>query len=428
MKVLKSDAISAFGGINFVFEQLNKLGISQTLASHLPLLGKSSRYSWSDIFNSLLSVYFCGGDCIEDLQTHLRPHFNANPFVDLPSSDTVLRRLSQLSNPEQHCYTRRGSVKHRYSVNDCLLRLNMAVLKKINQPEADCLTLDYDNTILFNEKEDSQMTYKRNPGYQPGVSMINSRYVLAIENRGGNSDAKSFQDQTLKRVFDEMEKQGLPKVTNFRADAASYQYEVIQLVEQYTNYFYIGCRNSYVEKYFKEVKKWSRLKDNDPMEVGEITIRPFKKEYKNGKPPTSYRLIVKRTPCPSKQLNLITQDAYQYRAILTNNQALTAQQVALFYNQRGMMEKQFGILKNDFGWQKLPFSSLHKNTVFLYLTAIISNLYNYLVTLFSKKVKGLKPTHRIKRFIFTLIIIPAKWIKHGRQNQLRLYSPISFKT
>ena len=338
MKVLKSDAISAFGGINFVFEQLNKLGISQTLASHLPLLGKSSRYSWSDIFNSLLSVYFCGGDCIEDLQTHLRPHFNANPFVDLPSSDTVLRRLSQLSNPEQHCYTRRGSVKHRYSVNDCLLRLNMAVLKKINQPEADCLTLDYDNTILFNEKEDSQMTYKRNPGYQPGVSMINSRYILAIENRGGNSDAKSFQDQTLKRVFDEMEKQGLPKVTNFRADAASYQYEVIQLVEQYTDYFYIGCRNSYVEKYFKEVKKWSRLKDDDPMEVGEITIRPFKKEYKNGQPPASYRLIVKRTPCPSKQLNLITQDAYQYRAILTNNQALTAQQVALFYNQRGMME------------------------------------------------------------------------------------------
>ena len=428
MNVLKSGPISAFGGINFVFEQLNKLGICHLLSSHLPALGKPSRYSWSDIFNSLLSVYFCGGDCIEDLQTHLRPHFKANPFVDLPSSDTVLRRLSQLSSPEQHCYTKRGSVEHRYSINDCLLGLNMAVLKKINHLESGCLTLDYDNTILFNEKQDSQMTYKRNPGYQPGVCMINSRYVLAIENRGGNSDAKSFQDQTLKRVFDQMERQGLPRVANFRADAASYQFEVIKLVEQYTDNFYIGCRNSYVEKYFGQVEQWSRLSADDPMEVGEITIAPFKKKYQNGKAPTSYRLIVKRTPCPSGQLNMMTQDAYQYRAILTNNRTLTVGQITLFYNQRGMMEKQFGILKNDFGWQKLPFSTLQKNTVFLYLTAIISNLYNYLAALFSKKVKGLKPTHRIKRFIFTVIILPAKWVKHGRQNKLRLYSGISFKT
>ena len=422
MKVLKSDAISAFGGINFVFEQLNELGMSHILSSYLPTLGKSSRYSWTDIFNSLLSVYFCGGDCIEDLQTHLRPHFKDNPFLELPSSDTVLRRLSQLSGPEQHCRTKRGTVDHRYSVNDRLLGLNMAVLKQINQLEAGCLTLDYDNTILFNEKKDSQMTYKRNPGYQPGICMINSRYVLALENRGGNSDAKSFQDQSLKRVFDQMEKQGLPKVTNFRADAASYQFEVIKLVEQYTDNFYIGCRNSYVEKYFSQVEQWSRLKADDPMEVGEITITPFKKEYKNGTTPVSYRLIVKRKPCPSNQLNLITQDAYQYRAILTNDTKSTVQQVALFYNQRGMMEKQIGILKNDFGWQNLPFSKLRKNTVFLYLTAIISNLYNYLIGLFSQKVEGLKPTHRIKRFIFTVIILPAKWIKHGRQNKLRLYS------
>jgi len=428
MKVLKSNPISPFGGINFVFEQLGILDIQASLSSHLPRIGKSSRYNWNDIFNSLLSVYFCGGDCIEDLQTHLRPHFRANPFLKLPSSDTVLRRLSQLSSPEQGCYTKRGSVNHRYSANDDLLSLNIAVLKKLNQLEGDSLTLDYDNTIIFNEKKDSQMTYKKNPGYQPGVCMVNSRYVLALENRGGNSDAKSFQDKTLKRVFEQMERQGAPRIKNFRADSASYQFDVIKLLEEHTKYFYIGCRNSYVEKYFKQVDQWRQLDIDGPMEVGEIMISPFKKEYKNGATPISYRLIVKRSPAPSKQLNLMTQDAYQYRAILTNNKVLTTEEVALFYNQRGMMEKQFGILKNDFGWQKLPFSALNKNTVFLYFTAIISNLYNYLVTIFSEKVKGLKPSHRIKRFIFTVIMLPARWIKQGRQQKLRVYSNMSFKT
>ncbi len=428
MKVLKSAPISSFGGINFVFDQLKVLDLEACLTSHLPNVGKMSSYGWSDVFNSLLSVYFCGGDCIEDLQTHLRPHFEANPFVKLPSSDTVLRRLSQLSNPEESTRTKRGTVDHRYSVNDDLLSLNIAVLKKLNQLEDDSLTMDYDNTIIFNEKKDSQMTYKKNPGYQPGVCMVNSNYVLALENRGGNSDAKSFQNQTLRRVFDQMEKQGVPKIENFRADAASYQFDVVKLVEKHTRNFYIGCRNSYVEKYFSQVEEWDRLNIDEAMEVGEIMITPFKKEYKKGATPVSYRLIVKRSPCLSKQIDLITQDAYQYRAILTNNQTLTAREVALFYNQRGMMEKQFGILKNDFGWQKLPFSALNKNTVFLYFTAIISNLYNYLVTIFSEKVKGLKPTHRIKRFIFTIIMIPAKWVKQGGQYKLRVYSEVGFKT
>ena len=63
------------------------------------------------------------------------------------------------------------------------------------------LTIDYDNTILFTEKSDSKMTYKRNPGYQPGVCTINEEQVFYIENRNGNSDAKSFQSDTLNRIF-----------------------------------------------------------------------------------------------------------------------------------------------------------------------------------------------------------------------------------
>lgn len=92
------------------------------------------------------------------------------------------------------------------------------------------------------------------------------------------------------------------------------------------------------------------------------------------------------------------------------------------------MEKQFDILKNDFGWSKMPFSKLETNTVFLYLTAICRNLYNKIITTFSQRVKVLRPTDRIKKFLFRFIILPAKWIKRSRQYQLRVYGKISFIT
>lgn len=97
MKIQNSNSISAFGGINFVLEHLEETKVGDLLDQHLPNLAAQSDYKWRDIVYSLLSIYLCGGDHIEDLQTHLRPHFKNNPFVKLPSSDTIAKRLKELS-------------------------------------------------------------------------------------------------------------------------------------------------------------------------------------------------------------------------------------------------------------------------------------------------------------------------------------------
>ncbi|QCY69235.1 IS1380 family transposase [Antarcticibacterium flavum] len=428
VKIIKSNPISAFGGANFVFDYLNKMNIDQICNDRLPPMVNQSKYSWKDIFYSLKTVYLCGGDYIEDLQAHLKPHFTNNPFVKLASPDTVLRRLSQLSEQTQSCKTKRGVVTHQYCTNSKLESLNIDILKKLGVFKSDKLTIDYDNTIIFNEKEDSKMTYKRNYGYQPGVCTINEENILYIENRNGNSDAKSFQLDTLKRVFDLLDSQKIKKVHNFRADAASYQYDVISFLQSKVDNFYIGCRNSYVEKYFSQVGQWEEMKCEDgTMEVGSIEITPFKRQSPSNKAQT-YRLVVKRKPKKDRQIDLITQDIYDYRAIITNDFDLDTKGVAAFYNQRGNMERQFDILKNDFGWNNMPFSSLNKNLVFLYFTAICRNLYNKIIQHFSKTNRYLKPTYRMKKFIFRFIILPAKWIKQSRQLKLRIYSYNHYQT
>ena len=73
---------------------------------------------------------------------------------------------------------------------------------------------------------------------------------------------------------------------------------------------------------------------------------------------------------------MISQDAFQYKAIITNDFDKDAEDILEFYNNRGAMEKQFDILKNDLGWNHMSFSFPAKNNVFLILMAICRNIYH----------------------------------------------------
>lgn len=430
MKILESARINAFGGINFVLEELNTQGIPDLLKENLPVLPSQSRYSWKDNFYGLLSIFFCGGSYIEDIHTHLRFHIGQTPYCNFPSSDTLLRRIKSLSCKDEFCKTKRGVIDHHYNINDRLALLNMRLLRSMGTFKQKELTLDYDNTIIFNEKADSVLTYKKEKGYQPGVCTINVNQVLYLENRNGNSEAKSFQDKTLKRMFKHMKTCGISKPHHFRADSASYQYDVIQLLTKEVKNFYISVRKSYVSNYFSKISNWEPTTDGNggQIEIGELIYSPFAKYYTAAQTPCQYRLIVKRKPREDRQIDLITKTAHHYTAIVTNNTEKSAIQAMQFYNKRGAMEKQFDVIKNDFGWNHMPFSSLAHNTVFLFLTAMCKNIYHKVIEKFSKRFEGLQPNFRIRRFIFKFIILPVKWIKRSRTMQLKIYGKIAYKT
>ena len=44
-----------------------------------------------------LSVYFCGGSCIEDVTTHLMYHLSLHPTLRTCSADTILRAIKELT-------------------------------------------------------------------------------------------------------------------------------------------------------------------------------------------------------------------------------------------------------------------------------------------------------------------------------------------
>jgi len=432
MKLIHSSHISPFGGLNFVLSEFETLGIGQMINNHLPALAPQSTYSWKDIFYSFWSVLFCGGDCAEDLGANFKSSFQSNPFMNVPSPDRVLERMKQLSEPKQTFTTKRGKSIHEFSFNDSLNLLNIKALKKLGHlHKTKGITLDYDNTNLFTEKSDAARTYLKHRGYCPGVGFI-GKNVVYVENRNGNSDAQTLQQDTLTRMFEMLQSQSFA-IDKFRADSASYQLSTLSVISKNVNTFYMRARrNESLYEAINQVKNWSRVsREDEDVFRGSIEFTPFEKIAEREKQQhllTPCRLIVTKVKRADGQLNLFTEEAFTYWAILTNDYQMTDDQVVFFYNQRGAAERQFDILKNEFGWDNLPFSKLEYNTVYLLITAMCRNLYEFIINSFSKRYENLSPRFRLKKFIYRFICIPAKWIKSGRTLILRIYGTLYFKT
>ena len=100
---IKSEKLTPFGGIFSIMEQFDST-LSSVIDSTLGLRCRSFGYRYSEIIRSLMSIYFCGGSCIEDVTTHLMNHLSLHPTLRTCSSDTILRAIKELTQ-ENISYT-----------------------------------------------------------------------------------------------------------------------------------------------------------------------------------------------------------------------------------------------------------------------------------------------------------------------------------
>ena len=419
MKITTSEKeINPFGGINFCIDLLNKEGIAKLIDNHL---GKRVRYvgfDYSEILLNHLSVFLTGGDCAEDINEHLGPHLKKVKGISVCSADTILRGIKELSTPIETSISKKG-VEHEFNINLPLNKLLVRTLKHTGQIKSkEGYTLDYDNQVIPTEKYDAKKTYKKCEGYQPGIASI-GEHIVYIEGRNGNSQAKYLQKETLDRAFDVLTAQQI-SIKRFRADSASYQQKVVDLVDEKSEHFYIRatrCANMEQQIGAIPAQEWEKIRlDVQEMEVAQIyNYRPFDGEK-------SYRLVISRIKRKDKQSDMFSGQAYTYRAILTSDREWSKKEIVAFYNARGKAERTFDTMNNDFGWAKLPCSFLGENTSFMILTALYANLYRFVLSRFAQKLEWLKSNFRIKKFIFRFITVAAKWIKTGRQDVLKLYT------
>jgi hypothetical protein len=416
MKVQKiNKTVSPFSGISFVNNVFSKIGLSQLIDTELGNRVKLFGYQYSDILKNLTNVYLSGGDCIEDISGNLGEHLKSIPNNNVPSPDTVLRGVKELST-DNKVFTSKNNISYNFNINTKLNRLNIKSLKLTKRLiSGKSYDFDYDNQILANSKYDAKRTYKKNTGYFPGVATIGNEIVY-IENRDGNANVKFEQAGTLKRAYDLLLSENI-KVNRSRMDAGSYSKEIIEVVDKYSNLFYIRANKSQrLLEQIKNITNWENIEIN--YNNYEVCSIPFTQFFED----KNYRLVIMREKTSNKQVDLFTGDTFKYRTILTNDWDSTEKEAIEYYNQRGSSEKVFDVMNNDFGWKRLPSSFLNENCAFMILTAMIKNFYNYFVSLVSKTFDEIMPTTRLKRFVFRFITVAGKWVYQSRQWILKLFT------
>lgn len=408
--------IKSFGGLNFVNCFMTQEGIYDHISQILGNRGVTAKYDYVDLFRSYFNLIICGGSCAEDIGEHLRDELAQAVESDVPSPDTLLRINKELSVPTVEVTSESG-IKHQFNTNKRMNGLLLSLLVKTGQlrPDNGGYTLDYDNQFIPADKHDSKRSYKKKDGYFPGIASIDNHPVY-IEGRNGNSQVKYKQAETLENVFESLDSQGIrPK--RARMDCGSFSREIIEMVESHTDHFYIRAQRS--GSLYSEVLE---AEDWEEAEIGAQQYELTSIEYMPFGGDKPYRYVISRQKKDDNNDNLFTGANYVYRAIITNDAQMSDLDVVRFYNARGNSERLFDEMNNDFLWKKMPFSFLNENTAFLIMTAICRNLFHHLTERAAQKLDFIKPTFRLKKFIFRFMVVPAKWIRSGRQYVLKLFT------
>jgi hypothetical protein len=408
--------ITPLGGLNFILKAIADKGLYQYLGDQLGARSINAKYSYSDIVLSLFANAVSQGSYISDM-AHLKEIYKEQFFQNIPSPDTVEYACQELKTPMIIENTDKGVV-HWFNYSDKMnaLLIGLAVKSGVLRSSTQGYTLDFDNVVIENDKQDAKLSYKMTKGYHPGLAFI-GRIPVHIENHNGNTPATYKQDETLQRCFDNLKKEGV-KVTSFRGDAASYQKKVIEVAEANTETFYVRLVNC--ENFREECggqKKWENVLINNILkEVATIEYQPFGEEKQ-------YRAVVTRTERKDKQADLISGTAYDYYGIMTNDNVKTNKAVIEFYNQRGDDENSNRYMLNDFNLHHLPFPDMCTNTVFMYLMAICATLFEWTKTiLVANKATGIKISMRVKNIFFHYILVAATYIKHARKKIFKIFS------
>lgn len=410
-----SENIQIFGGLNFVSNEFNQLGLPQLIDNQLGCRGALAQFSYSDIVRNIWMLAFAGGDCAEDIQTHLKTELNSTLLTNVCSADTLLRGQKELATGTEKLFSK-NNIENQINTNDNLNDLNIKFLNKLKAFNTSKLhDLDFDNQFIATEKYDSKKSYKMKHGYFPSVASI-GKHTVYFENRNGNSNVKFQQATTLQKIFDLLKTNQI-KIGRARMDCGSFTKEVINVVKENVENFYIRAQKcDALREEIKKQTQWKSVEINfKKVQVCSINYKPFKEE-------TTYRYVVCREANTTGQIDAFHQDNFIYRAIITDDFATEDQAIIEFYNNRGASEKIFDELNNDFLWKNLPFSFLNENTVFMMLMAMCRNFYLHLIRKISQKVDFVQKSFRMKKFIFRFIAVPYKWIKKGGQKTLKLYT------
>lgn len=395
------EALTARGGLVLMTEFNRGMGLRELANQYLPKPGSNRGYRPSVFVESMVTLLQAGGKSLEDMreleeESGLMKLMKANC---IPDSDTIGDWLRRMGEPSTGGEGLRG-----------LGNLSDALLGRMMKRD-DCkeYTLDADATMIEGEKEEAQWTYKKCRGYMPMLGFLyENQLCIYDEFREGNiapaTGQKGFYLECKKRMPEGT------RISNYRADSASYQAELInQLEEDNVKYAMTADLDRAVKPAIKEIgeEEWREPVKGCGYKIAE-TIHCM------GQTKKAFRLVVKREL--RKQSDLFEGEGYFYHAVATNWDELDALEVLNWHNQRGEAENFNKEIKIGFGMEQMPCGQTHANAVFMRLGVIAYNLF----IAFKRLTCPEWIRHTIATFRWKLIHVAGRIVHHAGQTILRL--------
>ena len=233
---LETSSFTAHAGVPLLIEHFRSSGAAAVVDGQSELKRRARGLSASEMVESLLALWACGGEPAEDLD-RLREESGLSLLLGhkLPAAQTARDFLARFEAPELPLLSapgQRGLVRQESAALSGLWQANRAILADVQRRAPQRVaTLDIDATVLASGKQAAKATYDGRRGYQPAVApWAEQDLILAEEFRDGNVSASSGNERVIERALAALP-EGVEQIY-LRADSALYSHKLMVGLDQ----------------------------------------------------------------------------------------------------------------------------------------------------------------------------------------------------
>ncbi len=429
------------GGVGAMHKLVCKLGLDQAINQNVVLLKVHVPYWESDHVLNIAYNVLTGGTCLEDIErlrndeTYMNA-LGADRIPDPTTAGDFLRRFDEdwiFGLQETFNETRRKV----WSLQDASFRKEGII--------------DVDGTVAETTgqcKEGMDIAYNGIWGYAPLlVTLANTSETLYLVNRPGNrpsSDgAAVWMDRAIDLTIPVFKKVWLRGDTDFSLTSNFDRWdEKVGFIFGYdAKKNLVDMADALPERHWKALQRPPRyeIKTEErqrPDNVKEQVVkqREFENirleseqvaefDYRPGKCKKTYRMVVLQKNLTIQKGERRLFDDVRYFFYITNDRAMSMQEVVFFANDRCNQENVIGQLKSGINALRMPSDGLESNWAYMVIAALAWNLKAWygLVTLAPAARRDILRME-FKRFLMSFIQIPCQIVQTGRRLIFRILS------